>query len=149
MPAGPRLIELDDGRGVTVLGNQLLLKVTGAESGGAFELYQQTNLPGTGVPPHVHTLEDETFFVVSGMVRFQVGRETIDAGPGTTLVAPRDVPHSYQIIGDRAGVLLFIVSPPNLAPMFADLGALRTDPPDFAKAAEICGRFGIRFTTSG
>ena len=134
-----------EGRLLNVLGNHLLVKVSGEQTGGMYELYEQTNPPGAGVPPHVHGAEDETFYVVSGQVRFLVGDQWRDAGPGTTLFAPRNVPHGYQIVGHEPAVLLFIVSPPNLEPMFAELSALPPGPPDLAKVGEICGRYHIQF----
>jgi quercetin dioxygenase-like cupin family protein len=145
MPTPPQAISATEGRTLNVLGNELVLKVTGGQTGGAFELYTQTNPPGAGVPPHVHTREDETFYVVSGRVRFFVGDTWTEVGPGTTLWAPRDVAHGYQVVGQEPGVLLFTVSPPNLEPMFAELSALPPGPPDFSKIAEICGRYGISF----
>lgn len=145
MTTVPLAISATEGRTFNVLGNELVLKITSEQTGGAFELYTQTNPPGAGVPPHMHTREDETFYVVSGQVRFFVGDKWIEAGPGTTLWAPRNVPHGYQIVGNEPAVLLFIVSPPNLEPMFADLSALSAGPPDLAKIAEICGRYGIEF----
>jgi len=147
MTAEPKATLANEGRAFNVLGNELLLKVTSEQSGGAFELYQQTNPPGAGVPPHVHSREDETFHVVSGQVRFLVGEKWMEAGPGTTLWAPRNVPHGYQIVGQEPAVLLFIVSPPTMAPMFAELGALPPGPPDLAKVGEICGRYGVKFAS--
>jgi len=134
-----------EGRAFNVLGNELLLKVTGNQTGGAYELYQQSNPPGAGVPPHIHTREDETFYVIRGQVRFLVGDQWIAAGPGTTLWAPRNVPHGYQIVGNEPAVLLFLVSPPNLEPMFAELATLPPGPPDLAKVGEICGRYDVAF----
>jgi len=136
-----------EGRAFDVFGNQLLLKASGQQTGGAYELYQQSNPPGAGVPPHIHTSEDETFYIIRGLVRFLVGDKWIEAGPGTTLWAPRNVPHGYQIVGDEPAVLLFVVSPPNLEPMFAELAALPPGPPDLAKVGEVCGRYDVTLVT--
>lgn len=147
MTTPPKSIPANEGRCFNVLGNELLLKVSGADTGGVYELYEQNNPPGAGVPPHIHSGEDETFYVVRGKVRFLVGEKWIEAGPGTTLFAPRNVPHGYQIVGQEDALLLFIVSPPNIEPMFAELSALPPGPPDLAKVGEICGRYDIRFLT--
>ena len=130
MTPDPRTTLADEGRELTVLGNRLLVKVSGAETGGAYELYQQRNEPGAGVPPHVHTREDETFYVISGEVRYRVGDKVVEASPGTTVFAPRGVPHGYTIVGRDAAWLLFLISPANLEPMFAELSALPAGEPD-------------------
>lgn len=143
--AEPRSVLQSEGRAFNVLGNELLLKLSGQQTGGTYELYQQSNPPGAGVPPHIHKSEDETFYVIRGRVRFLVGDKWIEAGPGTTLWAPRNVPHGYQIVGKEPAELLFIVSPPNLEPMFAELSALPPGSPDLAKVGEICGRYNVTF----
>jgi quercetin dioxygenase-like cupin family protein len=41
--------------------------VTGEESGGAYFAMEAIVPPGGGPPPHIHTLEDETFYVLERM----------------------------------------------------------------------------------
>ncbi|MCE9544653.1 MAG: cupin domain-containing protein [Planctomycetia bacterium] len=141
----PGVIPPGQGRDLNVLGNHNCLKVTGSQTGGAYELYEQRSHPGAGVPPHMHTREDETFYVAAGQVRFQVGEESILAVAGTTVFAPRNVPHAYTIVGEEEAVLLFVVSPATLESMFAALAALPAGPPDLAQVFTICGRYGVEF----
>lgn len=54
------------------------------------------------VPLHVHSREDELWYVVEGTIRFTIGDETRDAGPGTFAYIPRNVPHTFQILSDTA-----------------------------------------------
>ncbi len=55
--------------------------------------------PGGDVPAHLHPAQEEHWEVVRGNVRFRVGGEGRDAGPGDRLSAPRGVPHSFENVG--------------------------------------------------
>jgi quercetin dioxygenase-like cupin family protein len=50
--------------------------VTGAETGGAYFAMEAIVPPGGGPPPHIHTHEDETFYVVEGRCEFLLGDPT-------------------------------------------------------------------------
>jgi quercetin dioxygenase-like cupin family protein len=50
--------------------------------------------PNNGPPPHIHSREDESFFVLEGEVEFQVGDEKITARSGTFIQGPRGIAHS-------------------------------------------------------
>jgi len=56
--------------------------------------------PGEGVPFHMHSREDETFYVVSGMGEFRLGDTTVVRGAGSRVYGPRDVPHTFRNVGD-------------------------------------------------
>ena len=136
-----------DGAGerLGILGIDHELRLTGADTGGQFEFLELHGAPGLGVPSHQHSNEDEVFHVVEGSVRFAVGGEAVDAGPGTTVFAPRQTPHSFEVAGESAARILVTVTPAGLEPMFRELAALPEGPPDLGRVAEICGRYGIEF----
>ncbi len=54
------------------------------------------------VPMHSHHNEQITQ-VISGSLRFRIGEDgeqTIDVGPGQTIVIPTNVPHEALVVGD-------------------------------------------------
>ena len=54
------------------------------------------------VPMHSHHNEQITQ-VISGLLRFRIGEDgeqTIDVGPGQTIVIPANVPHEALVVGD-------------------------------------------------
>src|SRR5690242_1240316 len=65
------------------------------DTGGAYSLWQATNPPGTGVPPHIHRGEDEAFYVLSGTYTFWTEAGTRQCGPGEFLLVPRGMPHGF------------------------------------------------------
>lgn len=46
-------------------------------------------------PLHVHHLDDEAWYVLEGALRFRIGEETHELGPGGAAVAPKGTPHAY------------------------------------------------------
>ncbi len=52
---------------------------------------------GDSAPLHIHRTEDEIFHILEGDVRFQVGKDQIKCGPGTIMVAPKGIPHTYRV----------------------------------------------------
>jgi unsaturated pyranuronate lyase len=54
------------------------------------------------VPMHSHHNEQITQ-VISGLLKFRIGgdgEQTIDVGPGQTIVIPANVPHEALVVGD-------------------------------------------------
>ena len=64
--------------------DQVRFLVTGEQSGGAFFMAEASVPPGCGNPPHIHSREDETFYLQEGTLTVQVGGRTITASPGDT-----------------------------------------------------------------
>ncbi len=82
--------------------------VSPEQTEGSLAVFEMTTGPGAEPPRHVHTREDEVFHVVEGEVRFQIGDEVLVAGPGQTVFAPRNIPHQFNILGERAKVLTML-----------------------------------------
>lgn len=147
MTVSPQIIPAGAGRTVTVLGGDVVtFKVTAADTGGAFSVLETITLPGGGPPPHVHEREDETFYVLEGEFQFQIGRESMVAGPGTMVIAPKGIPHSFRNIGLTPGKLLVVVSPGGFERFMQEFSELPTNvPPEMAKLAAIGQKHGIKF----
>jgi quercetin dioxygenase-like cupin family protein len=54
--------------------------------------------PGGFVKPHVTPIDME-YFVIEGKGLFQLGEESIEAGPGTLIPNPRGLPHGMKNLG--------------------------------------------------
>src|SRR5215510_14546164 len=79
------LIRPDQRRWLNIFGNHTRVNLTSAEIGGKYVVLEQRDPPGVGVPLHFHESQDETFYVIRGQVRFQVGDETFVAEGGATV----------------------------------------------------------------
>jgi quercetin dioxygenase-like cupin family protein len=71
-------------------------KLLGETSGGSFALAEVTGWQGGEPPLHVHTREDEFFYVLEGKLTFKIGDELLPAGPGSFIWAPRNVAHTFM-----------------------------------------------------
>src|SRR5204863_10052900 len=68
--------------------------------------------PGQTQRIHTHAGADKFYLVVSGRARMTVGGETREAGPGTVVWAPADVPHGVAEALERTVLLVGIAPPP-------------------------------------
>ena len=59
-----------------------------------------------GPPIHAHAAEDDSFYILEGELTFILGDEEVVAGPGTFVLVPPGVPHSFANRG--AAVARFV-----------------------------------------
>ena len=76
------------------LGGLATIKLAAEHTEGRFSLIEMIWPPDLEVPLHVHTREDELFFLLEGKISYRVGESRFDATPSHTLLAPKNVPHS-------------------------------------------------------
>jgi mannose-6-phosphate isomerase-like protein (cupin superfamily) len=59
-------------------------------------------------PLHVHHADDEAWYVLEGALRVRLGEETVEAGAGAAVLAPKGTPHAYGNArrGERVRYLL-------------------------------------------
>jgi quercetin dioxygenase-like cupin family protein len=62
---------------VRASGATVTILVAAADSGGAIGVIETVFPPGDGMPFHMHSREDETFYVVSGTGEFRLGDTTV------------------------------------------------------------------------
>jgi mannose-6-phosphate isomerase-like protein (cupin superfamily) len=144
-PASLRIIKNTEGEKVNVLGDNMTFKLRGSETNGQYVLIKQNNEPGTGIPMHVHENEDEVFRIVEGSVEFETAGKKVALGPGDVIFCPRGLPHTWRVTGSGTAKVDLSFFPAGLEHMFDELASLPGGPPDMAKVAEICGRYGVRF----
>jgi quercetin dioxygenase-like cupin family protein len=122
------------------------LMLGGDQTGGRLSLLEHPLAPrALGSPLHTHRDEDEYSVVLDGVVGVQIGKQAIDATPGTVLVKPRGVPHAFWNPGDQPARLLEIISPAGFEQYFADLADIMSGPgsPDPGRLADLAGRYGL------
>ena len=142
----PLISQPGEGRHIRIFGGvEFFVKVGSEESGGGFTLLDNTNPAGTFLPPHVHKREDETFYILEGEFEFTVAGQTLTAGPGATVFAPRDIPHSFKVLSSTPGRALVLTTPGGFDKCVEELSRLPLDPPDMPTVFQVCARYGIEF----
>jgi len=132
--------------------------LSGADTGGAYCLLEVGLAPGTSVPRHTHTREDEGYFVLVGELEVTVGDEVFVLRPGDSLMAPRDIPHQLRNCGDVENHYLLVFSPSGFEEFLRmtavpapDNAAAPTKPPAISvqNVHELAADFGILFDGDG
>lgn len=101
-------------------GDHYTFLVTGEESGGAYFVMEALVPAGGGPPPHVHTREDETFYVLEGEIEFLLGEATITAGPGDFVNIPRGTVHRFENTGTETARLILTFTPAGIEHWFEE-----------------------------
>jgi uncharacterized cupin superfamily protein len=65
----------------------------------------------TGPPPHSHAAEDDSFYILDGELTLLVGDGELVAGPGTYVLVPPGIMHTFANRGDAAVRMLNIHAP--------------------------------------
>jgi quercetin dioxygenase-like cupin family protein len=128
--------------------------VSGADTGGKYCLLEVSLASGMGVPRHMHTREDEAYYVLSGELEVTVGDEAFILRAGDTLIAPRDIPHQLRNSGNVENHYLLVFSPSGFEEFLKatavpapDNAVAPTEPPAGAvqSVLALAADYGIRF----
>jgi quercetin dioxygenase-like cupin family protein len=122
------------------------IRLTGADTGGAFCLLVDEPPAGWSLPPHVHEGAAETIHVLEGEFETTVAGIAERSGPGQTAHIPAGVVHSGGNVGDGPGRRLLIFSPAGMEEFFRQAGAPSSELEiDRRMALEAARRHGWRF----
>ena len=147
-----------EGRTVAVVGDVYRFLATGDDTNGKYALWEAIVPPGGGPPPHVHSREEEGFYILEGEITLQVGDKRLVASAGMFANMPVGTPHSFKNESSKPAKMLISVAPAGLEKMFFEFGvpvaqgATTTPPPTKAetdKLLEIAPRYGIEIKLSG
>lgn len=116
-------VPLGGGRAVWFNGGLVTFYATGAETGGAFTLFEEALAPQDRALPHLHHDEDQAFYVLEGEHEFVCDGHAFAAGAGSFVYVPRGTAHSYENVGTEPGRLLILSTPAGgTERLFFDLG---------------------------
>jgi quercetin dioxygenase-like cupin family protein len=152
----PAFLTRENGTPYYITEAQITVKLTGADTGGAFSLMELSAPKGLRIAPHTHGREDEVFFVVSGSFRLTCDRITQNLEEGACAFLPRGLAHWFEVTSEDFRAVQ-IASPAGLEGMFADLGDLASrprpitsfGPDDFRRVMEIGRAYGQTMTPPG
>lgn len=102
-------------------GDLYSLLVTGEETNNAFFQFEAIVPKDGGPPPHVHSREDESFYVVSGSLEILLGDKTYQAKRGDFVFVPRGTVHRFKNVGDDSAVQLVTFVPAGMEKFFQEV----------------------------
>jgi len=91
------------------LGTLVRPKLSGADTGGRFALWEGVLPRGAAPPLHTHP-QDETFYLLEGKVIAWVESRVTECEPGAAVYVPGGVPHAFRVESDTAR-MLFLSTP--------------------------------------
>ncbi len=123
-----RLTGPGKGRTIYVVGDLYRFLAVGDDTNGSYAFWEALVPPGGGPPLHVHSREEEGFYVLDGEATFTIGDEVVRAEEDSFVNLPPGIRHSFR--NQSMGILrmLIVVAPAGLEKMFFETGVPATDP---------------------
>ncbi|XP_024520340.1 uncharacterized protein LOC112342551 [Selaginella moellendorffii] len=157
-PAKISVLEEGGGLSLWVFGVLVTLKVLANETtASSYALFEDLVPPGAGPPLHIHTREDESWYVLDGELTWTIGVERFHAKRGSFAHLPRLVPHTFANELDKPARMLVTYAPGGFEQWFLDVGTaassgsgLEMSPPletieERKRGVELMKAYGILF----
>jgi len=148
----PIIRRSQQGRTVSLVGDVYRFLATGEDTNFKYTLIEALVSPGGGPPPHVHSREEEGFYILEGEIAFTIDGKRVVATPGMFANMPVGTPHSFKNETNKPAKMLATVAPAGLEKMFMEIavplaeGATTALPPtkeDIEKLLVIAPKYGI------
>src|SRR5262245_40693867 len=127
-PPSVRLTGLEEGRSIYVVGDLYRFLAVGEDTGGSYARWEGIVSPDGGPPLHVHSREEEGFYILEGEITFTIEDRAITAGRGTFASLPPGVRHAFRNNSESTARMLILVAPAGLEKMFEETGVPVADP---------------------
>ena len=147
-----------EGRTVAVVGDVYRFLATGEDTNGKYAQWEAIVPPGGGPPLHVHSWEDEGFYVLEGEITFTIGDKRLVASAGMFANMPVGTPHSFKNESSKPAKMLISVAPAGLEKMFFEFGvplqegyttALPPTKEEIEKLLAVAPEYGIEIKLPG
>jgi mannose-6-phosphate isomerase-like protein (cupin superfamily) len=116
-----------EGERIWIVGDTMTIKATAESTGGSLMLLENLTAPGGGPPPHIHTREDEFWYVLEGRFEIRIGDEAHVLGPGGFAYAPRGTVHNFRNTVETPSRILVGFTPGGMEGFFRQSGRPAAD----------------------
>jgi quercetin dioxygenase-like cupin family protein len=149
--AGTVVRQAGEGDAIWMLNSLYEVRASSDETGGQLSAMEMTIPPGMGPPPHVHQ-GGESVHVLEGQVRFHIGGEVHEGGPGTFFYVPPGTEENFEPADDNPVRLLVLYTPGGMDRFFKEAGepAERREipppsdaPPDMERLSALAEKHGL------
>ena len=125
-------------------GRDLIFKVTGEDTGGAFDYFIVEVAPHGGPPLHVHHNQEETIQVVKGHFKIRIGDAIVYCEDGGFAYLPSKIPHAFLNLTDEQGEIIVVYTPGGGHKFYEELGPLtRNGSPDHRVVAQLFAKYNM------
>ncbi len=119
-------------------GRDLIFKVTGEDTKGAFDYFIVEVAPKGGPPLHVHHKQEETIQVLKGRYKIRIGDEIFYLDEGGFAYLPSKTPHAFLNLTDQPGEIIVVYTPGGGHKFYEELGPLTRNGKPGPKAVAQC-----------
>jgi len=105
-------------------GRDLIFKVTGEDTAGAFDYFIVEVALHGGPPLHVHQKQEETIHVLKGKFKVRIGDEIFYLNEGDFAYLPSKVPHAFLNLTGEEAEIIVVYTPGGGYKFFEELGPL-------------------------
>lgn len=139
------------------IGHLMSILISSSDTNGSFSLIHGFEIKGLEPPPHTHTKEDESFYILDGEINYTADKEVFHAKRGDWVFLPRNIQHSFKVQTDQAEVLIHL-SPGGFEEYFKEMSEPAKaliipprpqGPPDVKRIIETASKYGIKFPDLG
>jgi quercetin dioxygenase-like cupin family protein len=125
-------------------GRDLIFKVTGQDTNGAFDYFIVEVAPHGGPPLHVHHFQEETIHVLKGRFKIRIGDEIFYCDEGGFAYLPSKVPHAFLNLTDEGGKIIVVYTPGGGHKFYEELGPVsRAAGADRQQIAAVFEKYGM------
>jgi quercetin dioxygenase-like cupin family protein len=118
----PGLIHLGEGRRFAIPGGICTIKATGEDTGGTYAMIEMLIPPQGGPPPHIHSREIESFYILEGSLSFWLSDRKLSSSAGSLVIAPPGLTHTFKNEEDATARVLLLITPAGLEEFFQEVG---------------------------
>jgi quercetin dioxygenase-like cupin family protein len=140
-------IVLKEGEGLRLQsgpGRDLIFKVTGEDTNGAFDYFIVEVAPYGGPPLHVHHFQEETIQVLKGRFKIRIGDSIHYVDEGGFAYLPSKVPHAFLNLTGEGGEIIVVYTPGGGHKFYEELGPIsRSSGADRSQIAAVFEKYGM------
>lgn len=137
----PKIIRSQEGQ--ILMGGRQTIKLKSEDTNKSMSVIYSMVPAGSGIPVHVHSLEDEIFEITEGELEVSLDGKVHTMAKGDMVFLPKNVPHGFKATKDTNMWVTLI--PGGSEEMFVEMAALPPGPPDMEKVSRIAEGYGIKF----
>ena len=102
------MTKTDSANQLWFLDSLVTIRVATSEGPDGLSVLEHRMPYGSSPPFHLHRTEDELFHILEGEYRLKVQDQEQRVGPGTIVLVPKDVPHTYRVESAQGGCCLTV-----------------------------------------
>jgi mannose-6-phosphate isomerase-like protein (cupin superfamily) len=145
--AGGRVVRRGEGDRLDVLGDEMRLLAVADTTGRRFDFMIGTMSYLSGPPLHTHRDQDDTFYVLDGVLSVQIGDDVYELEAGDFATAPPGVPHTFGNMHKDQELVraVNVMTPGGFAEFLTEFSGLPPGPPDAELFPVWQDKYGVSF----